>query len=72
MGWGGGSHILHRAAEAGVKAGQGVSLLAVFPAEVSNSVPPCCCSHNQRSSTFRHPLTGRTPAENADFILQDR
>lgn len=71
-GGGGGSHILQRAGEAGVKADQGVSLLAVFAADVSNSVPLCRRSHNQRSSTFLHPLTGHASAESARFILQDQ
>ncbi|XP_056908002.1 pleckstrin homology domain-containing family A member 7-like isoform X4 [Takifugu flavidus] len=29
-------------------------------------------SHNQRGSTFRHPLTGQMSAESSDFILQEQ
>nr|XP_021333487.1 pleckstrin homology domain-containing family A member 7 isoform X15 [Danio rerio] len=29
-------------------------------------------SHNQRSTTFRHPVTGHISSENTDFILQDQ
>lgn len=68
-----GSHIQHSAGEAGVKAGQGVSVLSVFPTDCSNlGSPLCCCSHNQRGSTFRHPLTGQMSAESSDFILQEQ
>ncbi|TNN00684.1 hypothetical protein fugu_011930 [Takifugu bimaculatus] len=68
-----GSHIQHSAGEAGVKAGQGVSVLSVFPTDSSNlGSPLCCCSHNQRGSTFRHPLTGQMSAESSDFILQEQ
>uniref|UniRef100_A0A3P9C1R7 Pleckstrin homology domain containing, family A member 7a n=2 Tax=Haplochromini TaxID=319058 RepID=A0A3P9C1R7_9CICH len=28
------------------------------------------CSHNQRTTTFRHPVTGQISPENMDFILQ--
>ncbi|XP_056589411.1 pleckstrin homology domain-containing family A member 7 isoform X3 [Triplophysa dalaica] len=29
-------------------------------------------SHNQRTTTFRHPVTGQISSENTDFILQDQ
>ncbi|XP_034735241.1 pleckstrin homology domain-containing family A member 7-like isoform X4 [Etheostoma cragini] len=30
------------------------------------------CSHSQRTTTFRHPLTGQISPENMDFILQEQ
>ncbi|CAL8326101.1 unnamed protein product, partial [Gadus morhua 'NCC'] len=30
------------------------------------------CSHNQRITTFRHPVTGRVATDNLDFILQQQ
>ncbi|XP_073327417.1 pleckstrin homology domain-containing family A member 7 isoform X3 [Pagrus major] len=30
------------------------------------------CSHNQRTTTFRHPVTGQISPENLDFILQEQ
>ncbi|XP_056124728.1 pleckstrin homology domain-containing family A member 7 isoform X2 [Rhinichthys klamathensis goyatoka] len=29
-------------------------------------------SHNQRTTTFRHPVTGHISSENTDFLLQDQ
>uniref|UniRef100_A0A8C1MSL0 Pleckstrin homology domain containing, family A member 7b n=1 Tax=Cyprinus carpio TaxID=7962 RepID=A0A8C1MSL0_CYPCA len=29
-------------------------------------------NHNQRTTTFRHPVTGHISSENSDFILQDQ
>uniref|UniRef100_A0A4W6FZ57 Pleckstrin homology domain containing, family A member 7a n=1 Tax=Lates calcarifer TaxID=8187 RepID=A0A4W6FZ57_LATCA len=30
------------------------------------------CSHNQRTTAFRHPVTGQISPENVDFILQEQ
>ncbi|XP_035012210.2 pleckstrin homology domain-containing family A member 7 isoform X6 [Hippoglossus stenolepis] len=30
------------------------------------------CSHNQRTTAFRHPVTGQISPENMDFILQEQ
>ncbi|XP_076002932.1 pleckstrin homology domain-containing family A member 7-like isoform X2 [Genypterus blacodes] len=30
------------------------------------------CSHNQRTTTFRHPVSGQISSENMDFILQEQ
>ncbi|XP_062245000.1 pleckstrin homology domain-containing family A member 7-like isoform X4 [Platichthys flesus] len=30
------------------------------------------CSHNQRTTAFRHPVTGQISPENLDFILQEQ
>ncbi|XP_036825310.1 pleckstrin homology domain-containing family A member 7 isoform X6 [Oncorhynchus mykiss] len=30
------------------------------------------CSHNQRTTSFRHPVTGQVSRENVDFILQEQ
>lgn len=30
------------------------------------------CSHNQRTTTFRHPVTGQASTDNGDFILQEQ
>uniref|UniRef100_A0A673FVY6 PH domain-containing protein n=1 Tax=Sinocyclocheilus rhinocerous TaxID=307959 RepID=A0A673FVY6_9TELE len=30
------------------------------------------CLHNQRTTAFRHPVTGHISSENTDFILQDQ
>ncbi|XP_061630048.1 pleckstrin homology domain-containing family A member 7 isoform X4 [Phyllopteryx taeniolatus] len=30
------------------------------------------CSHNQRSTTFRHPVTGQVSPESVDFTLQEQ
>uniref|UniRef100_A0A673YJE5 Pleckstrin homology domain containing, family A member 7a n=1 Tax=Salmo trutta TaxID=8032 RepID=A0A673YJE5_SALTR len=30
------------------------------------------CSHNQRTTTFRHPVTGQVSQENVGFILQEQ
>ncbi|KAL7402912.1 hypothetical protein ABVT39_021653 [Epinephelus coioides] len=30
------------------------------------------CSHNQKTTTFRHPVTGQISPENMDFILQEQ
>ncbi|XP_030281187.1 pleckstrin homology domain-containing family A member 7-like isoform X4 [Sparus aurata] len=32
----------------------------------------CDTSHNQRTTTFRHPVTGQISPENLDFILQEQ
>ncbi|XP_023187943.1 pleckstrin homology domain-containing family A member 7 isoform X4 [Xiphophorus maculatus] len=31
-----------------------------------------CCSHNLRSTSFRHPVTGQISPENIEYTLQDR
>ena len=33
---------------------------------------PSHCSHNQRSTSFRHPVTGQISPENTEYTLQDR
>ena len=49
--------------------------LTVF-VKVANSVSSlfslCHFSHNQRTTAFRHPVSGQISAENMDFILQEQ
>uniref|UniRef100_A0A8C8TEW7 Pleckstrin homology domain containing, family A member 7 n=2 Tax=Peromyscus maniculatus bairdii TaxID=230844 RepID=A0A8C8TEW7_PERMB len=33
--------------------------------------PRAACSHNQQTTTFRHPVTGHFSPENSEFILQE-
>nr|XP_021503054.1 pleckstrin homology domain-containing family A member 7 isoform X2 [Meriones unguiculatus] len=33
--------------------------------------PRAACSHNQKTTTFRHPVTGQFSSENSEFILQE-
>uniref|UniRef100_A0A8C9RVB9 Pleckstrin homology domain containing A7 n=1 Tax=Scleropages formosus TaxID=113540 RepID=A0A8C9RVB9_SCLFO len=33
---------------------------------------PCYLGHNQRTTTFRHPVTGQISPENSDFSLQEQ
>uniref|UniRef100_A0A8C2MDI8 Pleckstrin homology domain containing, family A member 7 n=1 Tax=Cricetulus griseus TaxID=10029 RepID=A0A8C2MDI8_CRIGR len=33
--------------------------------------PQATCSHNQQTTTFRHPVTGQFSPENSEFILQE-
>ncbi|XP_041522359.1 pleckstrin homology domain-containing family A member 7 isoform X2 [Microtus oregoni] len=33
--------------------------------------PQAACSHNQQTTTFRHPMTGQFSPENSEFILQE-
>lgn len=39
---------------------------------VSSLSSLCHFSHNQRTTTFRHPVTGQISPENLDFILQEQ
>ncbi|KAM7397122.1 hypothetical protein PAMP_020119 [Pampus punctatissimus] len=32
----------------------------------------CATRHNQRATTFRHPVSGQISQENVDFILQEQ
>ncbi|CAL8357160.1 unnamed protein product [Lota lota] len=40
--------------------------------DLSSLDPTCVFSHNQRITTFRHPVTGRVTTDNLDLILQEQ
>ncbi|XP_056124734.1 pleckstrin homology domain-containing family A member 7 isoform X8 [Rhinichthys klamathensis goyatoka] len=48
---------------------------ASYSEHIPQTGQPYCSvphSHNQRTTTFRHPVTGHISSENTDFLLQDQ
>ncbi|XP_025934784.1 pleckstrin homology domain-containing family A member 7 [Apteryx rowi] len=69
---GGGSQLLYRMSIFEKPAGHSPKLygkLEIYTKDLTTELQ--CASHNQQTTSFRHPVTGQVSPENIEFILRD-